>query len=53
MAFNSNWPFFVKVLAFWVWLINMWREIPPLSSESRTHSTEVSTEHFKVCVDVT
>lgn len=30
--------FFVKVLAFRVWLINMWREIPPLSSESRTHT---------------
>lgn len=43
--------FFVKVLAFRVWLINMWREIPPLSSEPRTHGTEVSTEHFKVCVD--
>lgn len=48
VAFNS---IFVKVLAFRVGLITKWREIPPLSSASRTHSMGVMwTEHFKVCV---
>lgn len=43
--------FFMKVLAFRIGLITTWREIPPLSSASRTHSTGVMwTEHFKVCV---